>query len=68
MGNATRTWLITSGGVIIAEITNMTIIACFLYDFRKSGVMTPALVKKNMIMGSWNIMAQATTIINMVET
>jgi len=51
-GIVNKTWLETSGGVIIADKTNVITIACFLYFRIKSGVRRPSFDKKYTIKGS----------------
>lgn len=51
-GNVTRSKLSTSGGVIMAAITMITINECFRYLLKKVGVTTPILVKKRIRTGS----------------
>ena len=46
IGKVKIIWLITSGGVIIAEIIRITIIAIRLYLFMVSAVSNPILDKK----------------------
>ena len=59
IGIATIIWLATSGGVIIAARTKTNTSAYFLYLTRDSGVTTPALVKKYIIIGNSKIIPEA---------
>ena len=65
-GKVTNNWLKISGGVITAESTKAATRACFLYVFRKLGVINPALVKKKTKMGNSNTKPQAKTMVTTV--
>ena len=58
---ATIIWLTTSGGVITADIINTITNAYFLVFIKKSGVTTPILVKKYMMIGNSKIKPEANT-------
>ena len=53
IGVASITWLITSGGVKIAEAINAINIAYFLLLASHSAVINPALINNNNIIGNW---------------
>jgi len=54
IGMETMIWDKISGGVMMADIINITTIACLRYFFKKSGVIRPIWVRKKLAMGSKN--------------
>ena len=52
IGTASRTWLITSGGVRIAAATKATTIAYFRFDFSPSELTIPTLARRTRSTGS----------------
>lgn len=52
---ATMTWLIKSGGVIMAASINTTTIECLRYFFKKSEVIIPIFASRYATTGNKNI-------------
>ena len=52
MGNVTNNWLITSGGVIIADRIKITTMECLLYFLSTAELYTPILANRYIITGS----------------